>query len=387
MQGHETRPPAPLSPGLPQRPADIPRTYEWFAAMRESHPVAASWALGTPSWQIFRYDDVASVLTDHARFSSGAFATEGLLADTLISRDPPEHGKLRSLVNMAFTPRAVTRLTGRVTEITRELLDRVRARGRMDVVADLALPLPTRVIAEMLGVPDRDRQAFQRLAGGHSGAGDGQAVRRYFAGLLAERRRRPREDLVSALSVAEVDGQRLSESELVSFCQLLLIAGQETTKNLIANFTLTLADHPDVLAELTREPGLVPGAIEEVLRYLPPVWFLVRRTTTVVELSGVRIPAGETVMPWIASANRDPSRFPDPDRFDVRRDPNRHLGFGHGIHFCVGAPLARLEARVALPMMLDQLRDLRLVSRETIRIHAGLVFVVSSLPVEFAAAA
>src|SRR5205814_532126 len=190
------------------------------------------------------------------------------------------------------------------TEITRELLGRVRSRGRMDVVADLAFPLPTRVIAEMLGVPDRDRQAFQRLAGGHSGAGDGRAVRRYFAGLLAERRRRPREDLVSALSVAEVDGQRLSESELVSFCQLLLIAGQETTRNLIANFTLTLADHPDVHTELTREPGLVPGAIEEVLRYLPPVWFLVRRTTTEVELSGVRIQAGETVMPWIASAKR-----------------------------------------------------------------------------------
>jgi cytochrome P450 len=383
MQRRDT--PAPAWPGLPQRPADIPRTYEWFAAMREAHPVAAGWAMGTPSWQVLRYDDVARVLTDHSRFSSRAFAFEGLLADTLISRDPPEHGKLRSLVNMAFTPRAVTRLTERVAEITRELLDRVRARGRMDLVADLAFPLPTRVIAEMLGVPEQDRPAFQRLVARDSG-GDGRAVRRYFAGLLAERRRRPREDLVSALSVAEVDGQRLSETELLSFCQLLLVAGQETTKNLIANFTLILADHPEVHPELARDPGLVPGAIEEVLRYLPPVWFLVRRTTTEVELSGVRIPAGETVMPWIASANRDPSRFPEPDRFDVRRDPNRHLGFGHGIHFCVGAPLARLEARVALPMMLEQLRDLRLVRREEVRIHAGIVFVVSSLPVEFTAA-
>jgi cytochrome P450 len=215
---------------------------------------------------------------------------------------------------------------------------------------------------------------------------NGHEIRRYFSGLLDERRREPREDLVSALSVAEVDGERLSERELVSFCQLLLIAGQETTKNLIANFTLTLADHPDVRAELVRDLDLVPGAIEEVLRYLPPVWFLVRQTTTEVELSGVRIPAGQLVLPWTASANRDAAQFPEPNRFDIRRDPNRHLAFGQGIHFCVGAPLSRLEARVALPMMLEQLPDLRLVRRESIRIQAGLVFVMSSLPVTFAAA-
>ncbi len=387
MQERPTSPSPPVSPGLPRRPADIARTFEWFAAMRESAPVALGSGFGMPSWQVFRYDDVATVLTDHSRFSSRAFAMGGsMLSDTLISKDPPDHRKLRNLVNMAFTPRAVTRLSGKIAAITQELLDGVRARGEMDVVADLAFPLPARVIAEMLGVPDHDWDLFRRLAAMEGDGDHGHDIHRYFSGLLAERRREPRDDLVSALSVAEVDGQRLSERELVSFCHLLLVAGQETTKNLIANFVLTLGDHPDVHAELVSDPDLVPGAIEEVLRYLPPVWFLVRQTTTEVELSGVRIPAGETVLPWTASANRDASQFPEPDRFDIRRDPNRHLAFGHGIHFCVGAPLSRLETRVALPMMLEQLRDLRLVRRESIRIHAGIVFVTSSLPVTFAAA-
>lgn len=386
MQEPTTPSSHPVSPGLPRRPADIPRTFDWFAAMRESHPVAPGSGMGMPSWQVFRYDDVTTVLADHSRFSSQAFAMgDSMLSDTLISKDPPDHRKMRNLVNMAFTPRAVTRLSDKIAAITQELLDGVRARGEMDVVADLAFPLPARVIAEMLGVPEHDWDIFRHLAAMDASGSNRHEIRRYFSGLLDERRREPREDLVSALSVAEVDGERLSERELVSFCQLLLIAGQETTKNLIANFTLTLADHPDVHAELVRDLDLVPGAIEEVLRYLPPVWFLVRQTTTEVELSGVRIPAGQLVMPWTASANRDAAQFPGPDRLDIRRDPNRHLAFGQGIHFCVGAPLSRLEARVALPMMLEQLRDLRLVRRESIRIQAGLVFVVTSLPVTFAA--
>jgi cytochrome P450 len=208
----------------------------------------------------------------------------------------------------------------------------------------------------------------------------------YFSSLLEERRRAPREDLVSALAAAEIDGERLSEHELVSFCFLLLAAGQETTKNLIANFVLTLTDHPEVQEEVVAQPELMPAAVEEVLRYLPPVWFVMRRTTTDVELSGVRIPSGEPVLAWMASANRDSSRFPAADRLDVRREPNRHLSFGHGIHFCVGAPLTRLEAKVALPMMLEQLRDLRVVRRDTIAIRTGIVFIIGNLPVTFEAA-
>jgi cytochrome P450 len=208
-------------------------------------------------------------------------------------------------------------------------------------------------------------------------------MRGYFRELLEARRRSPRDDLLSALSTAEVDGERLSERELINFCSLLLLAGQETTRNLIASFFLTLSDHPDDHARLTRQPELIPSAIEEALRFLPPVWFLMRRTTRDVEVAGVRIPADQMVMHWMASANRDSTQFPDPDRFDVCRDPNRHLAFGQGIHFCVGAPLSRLEAAVALPMLLEQLKDVRVVRERPIGIRPGIVFNITNLPVTF----
>jgi len=376
------------NPGLPTRPEEIQATFDWFREMREWSPVLLDERSPAPFWQVFRYDDVATVLTDHARFSSQtpAFGSSPL-ADTMLVKDPPDHRKLRNLVNLAFTPRAVAGLSGRVAEITSRLLDQVAGNGRMDVVSDVALPLPSRVIAEMLGLPEEDHDEVGRWArvieGGLSMRGGVERIRDYFSALLEERRRAPREDLVSALSNAEIDGERLTERELVNFCILLLFAGQETTKNLIANFFLTLSDHPEDQELLTRQPELIPTAIEEVLRYLPPVWFLMRQTTADVELGGVTIPAGQMVLPWTASANRDSRQFPDPDRFDVRRDPNRHLAFGHGIHFCVGAPLARLEARIALPLMLERLRDLR-VERETpIGIRAGIVFVIGNLPVRF----
>jgi cytochrome P450 len=379
------------APALPSRPEEIAPVYEWFREMREERPVALDERTAMPFWHVFGYDDVSTVLTDHARFSSRTFMFgDSLLSDTLVAKDPPDHRKLRNLVNLAFTPRAVARLSDRVAAITRELLDRVRARGEMDLVADLAFPLPARVIAELLGVPDEDWDIFQRWAaldganpvGGPLDGARAEMVT-YFSGLLEERRRSPREDLITALSTAEIDGERLSERDLVSFCVLLLFAGQETTKNLIANFVLTMSGRQGALAELRRDPGLVPSAVEEILRYLPPVWFLMRRTTADVELSGVRIAAGQMVLAWMASANRDASQFPEPDRFDVRRDPNRHLTFGHGVHFCVGAPLTRLEAKVAVPMMLEGLPDLRVVEGAPVAIRAGIVFVVGNLPVTF----
>jgi cytochrome P450 len=263
----------------------------------------------------------------------------------------------------------------------------------MDVVSDLAFPLPAKIIAELLGVPAQDWNIFQRWA--RMGSSDpsvsrqeaGQTMREemfdYFSRLLEERRRKPQDDLISALALAEVDGERLSEPELLSFCTLLLVAGQETTKNLIANAIVCFTSHPEALERLIREPALVPSAIEEVLRYLPPVWFLVRQTTAELKLGGQHIPANQLVLAWIASANRDPAHFPDPDRFNLEREPNRHLAFGHGIHFCVGAPLARLEAKIALPMVLEQLKGLRRVEGNPINVHTGLVFVIRSLPVTF----
>lgn len=381
---------------LPRSSEDIPRAFSWFEQMRTNHPVLHSEPL--PFWQVFRYEDVKEVLTDYNRFSSQPLPgfSVPFLEDTLVAKDPPDHRKLRNLVNLAFTPRAVAHLADRITQITQDLLDQVRSQGKMDVVTDIAFPLPAKVIAEMLGVPDEDWDIFQRWA--RVSGGDTRAAHRdleelprnmfeemggYFSKLLAERRRSPREDLVSALSVAEIDGERLSEYELVRFCILLLAAGQETTKNLIANAILCFTDHPDTMERLRREPDLMPSAIEEVLRYLPPAWFLFRRTTTDVELGGQLIPANHAVLTWLASAARDPAQFPDPDRFIIDREPNRHITFGHGIHFCIGAPLARLEAKIALPMMVEQLNNLQRVEGVPIEINTGVVFVIENLPVTF----
>jgi cytochrome P450 len=371
---------------------EIPQTYSWFGEMREHNPVFKDER--TRLWQVFRYEDVLAILTDYSRFSSQAYEfTGGFLKNSLIAKDPPDHRKLRNLVNQAFTPKAVAHLSDRITQITQELLDEVRLQGKMDIVSDIAFPLPAKVIAELLGVPSEDWNIFQRWArvDGSAPASSrqesGQSMQvemfNYFSDLLEERRRAPREDLISSLSVAEVDGERLSEPELLSFCTLLLAAGQETTKNLIANAIVCLTDHRASMERLIKEPALMPTAIEEILRFLPPVWFLFRQTKTDVELAGQHIPANQVVLAWTASANRDPARFPDPDRFDIQREPNRHLAFGHGIHFCVGAPLARLEAKIALPMMLHQLKNIQRVEGVPIMVHAGIVFVIRSLPVTF----
>jgi cytochrome P450 len=379
----------------PRTLEEISQTYSWFADMRSHQPVFYNEEMQL--WQVFRYEDVLTVLTDYNRFSSRPLMrfAGGFLRETLVSKDPPEHRKLRNLVNQAFTPRAVARLSDRITQITQELLDRVRAEGKMDVVSDIAFPLPAKVIAEMLGVPPEDWDIFQRWA--RVDGSDPAVMRRdparmqhmqqemfnFFSRLLEDRRRSPREDLITALCNAEVDGERLSENELVSFCMLLLFAGQETTKNLIANAILCFTDYPDTMERLTREPALMAGAIEEVLRYLSPVWFLFRTTKTDVELAGQHIPANQTVLAWTASANRDPAQFRDPERFDIEREPNRHLAFGHGVHFCVGAPLSRLEARIALPMMLAQFKGLQRVKDFPITVNTGIVFVIRSLPVTF----
>src|SRR5215831_527424 len=267
---------------------ELPQTYSWLGEMRTSHPVF--YDEGTHLWHVFRYEDVLAVLTDYTRFSSQAYELSGnFFKGTLLGKDPPDHRKLRNLVNQAFTPRAVARLSDRITQITQELLDAVRLKGKMDIVSDIAFPLPAKVIAELLGVPPEDWDIFQRWArvDGSDAANrreSGQSMQvemfDYFSDLLEERRRAPREDLISSLSVAEVDGERLSEPELLSFCTLLLAAGQETTKNLITNAIVCLSDHRESMERLIHEPALMPTAIEEILRFLPPVWFLFRQTKT-----------------------------------------------------------------------------------------------------------
>jgi cytochrome P450 family 109 len=378
----------------PQLLEEILESYTEFEKMRVEHPVIYSEEMRM--WQVFRYEDVSQAITNHADFSSTIMGASdvSVLKDTLVATDPPDHRKLRNLVNLAFTPKSVARLAGRITEITQELLNEVLPHGKMDIVPDIAFPLPAKVIAEMIGVPGEDWDIFKRwaLIGDTEGRvqDDGtteltlkQELSLYFADLLQQRRKTPREDLITSLSNAQIDGEQLSDREIIDFCILLLLAGQETTKNLIANAILCFTDHPDAMQKLIREPALMPAAIEEVVRYLPPAWFVLRLTTKEIELSGQRIPAHKPVMAWLAAANRDPEQFPDPNRFDIQRTPNRHIGFGHGIHFCVGAPLARVEAQIVLPMLLQQLKGLQRVKDVPIKVSRGLVFIIRNLPVTF----
>ena len=334
----------------------------------------------TDLWMIFDYDGVKRTLTDHEAFSSIIAPPTAATSQWLVFLDPPRHTKLRALIMRAFTPRAVAGLEPRIQDLSCELLEQPIERGEMDLVGDFSLPLPLMVIAEMLGAPVGDWPRFRRwsdviLELSHTVSGGEEAARvqrafsavteemkAYLAGLLEQRRVTPKDDLLTRLVEAEVDGERLTEEELLGFFQLLLVAGHETTTNLISNAILSFIEHPDQLARLRASPELLPSAVEEVLRYRSPVQAMWRATRQDVLMHGQVIPSGKLVMPMIGSANRDPGKFPDADRFDITRDPNPHIAFGHGIHFCIGAPLSRLEARVALPAFLERVKGFELTS-------------------------
>lgn len=364
--------------------------FPWYRLMRDSQPVY--YQSDYRSWQVFLYDDVQRVLSDYATFSSSFSGGQGRdpLSTSVISMDPPRHRQLRNLVTQAFTPRGVAQLSGRITTIVNTLLDQVIKHGRMDVVDDLSYPLPVIVIAEMLGIPQEDRARFKMWSDAVVGAsyprgGNPQAeMSVYFLDMIEKRRHEAKEDLISALLNAQIDGEHLSQQELLGFCVLLLVAGNETTTNLIGNAFVCFDEHPEVMEQLRAEPALIPGAIEEVLRYRSPVQFMYRRAAADVTLEGQEIRAGQMVISWIGSANRDERQFPDPERFDIQRTPNRHLAFGHGIHFCIGAPLARLEAKIALTLMFERMKDIQRVRSVPLESTGStLVYGVKHLPVTF----
>lgn len=355
---------------------------------RNPHPLYDQLRTSSPAlhvapldlWMLFDYEAVKQALHDHDTWSSRAAPPGGTPLDWLIFLDPPRHTKLRALIARAFTPRSVASLEPRIRELSRDLLDATIERGEMDLCADYAVPLPMMVIAEMLGIPIEDRPRFRRWGDAildlsqtiMGGAEAERAVREagiakeemraYLAVVLEERRRAPKDDLLTRLLQAEVDGERLRDDEILAFFQLLLLAGSETTTNLISNSILCFLEHPAELARVLATPALIPTAIEEVLRYRSPVQAMFRATRRAVEVHGQVIPEGKLVLAMIGSANRDPRHFESPDRFDVGRDPNPHIGFGHGIHFCIGAPLARLEAHIALPDLLSRLSGFRLAT-------------------------
>lgn len=347
----------------------------------------------TGAWIVLDYDGVKRVLNDSDAFSSAASPPGTITADWLIFADPPRHTKLRALVMRAFTPRAVAGLQWRIHEIASDLLDGLRERDEIDLVSEFSVPLPLRVIAEMLGAPSADIGRFRRwtdaiVSLSHTVSGDpraGKAVadvrivnaemREYLPTLLEARRISPTEDLLTRLVHAEIDGDRLTDDEILGFFQLLLLAGHETTTNLIDNAIIALCEHPDQLALLRAAPDLLTPAIEEVLRFRSPVQTMFRVARAPVTLGTSVIPAGSLVLAMIGSANRDPGRFAEPNRFDVTRTPNPHVAFGHGIHFCVGAPLARLEAHTALELLLERWTTFALASddpwepREAFHVH------------------
>ena len=378
-----------------------------LSRLRDEPVCRATMPRGLKVWLVTRYTDAKALLNDprlskdsarardlfqaHTTATSTSSPVAAALSGHMLNADPPSHTRLRKLVNKAFTARTVSRLRPRIEQITEELLDQVAVDGRVDLLASFAFPLPTTVICELLGVPVADRDDFGAWTKTLVSAAtpedlmrDSAAMAAYLTELITEKRRTPTEDLLSDLAHVSDDGDRLSHDELVAMAFLLLVAGHETTVNLIGNSVLALLRNPDQLAALRADPGLVPAAVEEFLRFEGPINIATLRfTTEPVRAGDVEIPAGEFVMISLLAANRDGDRFADPDRLDVTRPTGGHLAFGHGIHYCVGAPLARLEAEIALGALLRRFGTWALDSEpESLRWREStLVHGLETLPV------
>jgi cytochrome P450 len=374
--------------------------YPLYRYLHSAAPVQWNDVLG--AWTLARYADVMVSLTD-ARFSADRTyqgepeALEGYqLAKSMLVSDPPDHTRMRALVSKAFTPRMIEQLRPRIVSIVDELLDRIAAKPdrRFDLIGELAYPLPVLVIAELLGVPAEDREIFEEWSALLAASLDPlvssdlmarvtqarDALHTYLRGIIAERRREPRADLISALVAVEERGDVLSEPELVVMCTLLLIAGHETTVNLIGNGMLALLRHPDQLAQLRDSPQLIGTAIEELLRFDSPVQMTGRIVSAPIELSGQALAAGDWVLLLLGAANRDPAQFPAPDQLDLARSPNPHVAFGRGIHFCLGAPLARIEGQIAIGALIRRFPELSLAG-DPIRRDQITLRGLKSLPV------
>lgn len=350
---------------------------EWFARARAEAPVF--YDSTRFAWQVFRYEDYLTVSTNPQLFSSDfspVFPVPEELKllmgpGTFGGIDPPRHGPLRKLVSQAFTPRRMQKLEPRIEEITRDLLDALGDRTEIDVVKDLAYPLPVTMIAELLGVPAEDQDLFREWVDvilnnegmEYPNLPDdfaetmGPAIKEWAAYLyakIAEKREKPADDLMSGLIESEVEGRRLTDEEIVNIVALLLTAGHISSATLLSNLFLVLDENPQALADLRADRSLIPGAIEETLRYRSPFNNIFRLVKEDTEILGHPMKAGQMVIAWSQSANRDAEQFPDPDVFDIRREANKHMAFGHGIHHCLGAFLARMEAKVFLNLALDR---------------------------------
>lgn len=384
--------------------------YPYYRVMRRVKPLLHIARFNM--WVALRYDDVRKVLSDYTHFSSNFHKglnvesehLAGSIGASLVSADPPIHTKLRGLVSKAFTTGAVARLEPRIEQLTHRLLDQVCETGRIDLIKDLAYPLPVIVIAEMLGIPPEDREMFKhwsdevvatsdrvlsdrdkrRMQGTYQEAVRENEMHDYLHKIVEQRRADPRDDLISGLVAAEIDGERLTAQEVLAFISLLLVAGNETTTNLIGNAIMTFLDHPREFERLQADMTLLPTAIEEVLRYRSPVQATFRVVAQDVELGGQMLREGQWMIAGIGSANRDESKFKNGNTFDITRTPNPHIAFGFGIHHCLGAPLARLESRVALRIIIERLQNIKRADRKLLEPAAGFIINgVKSLPLTF----
>ncbi len=364
-----------------------------YAALREERPVHLN---DRPRfWAISRFEDVEAALREWPVFSSASGITlDGFsgLKPMIILMDPPRQAELRRVLQKAFTAKRIAAQESLIRHIARALLDAIPG-DNVDLVSAFTAPLPIMVIAEMLGVDPSDRELFKQWSNGimATAAGDYESlisnyehIFDYFRGVVAARRNDPRDDLVTALVQAEVDGHQLSDDDILGFCALLLIAGNETTTNLLGNAVTVLAAQPDARAEIVADMSLLPNAIEEVLRFEGPVPTLTRTTTTGVALRGETIRAGEKVMLLLAAANRDPRVFDDAERFDIHRAARKHIAFGSGIHFCMGANLARLEARVAMEELLGRFPHYRVTADTLTYFNTPSIRGPKALPVRLA---
>jgi cytochrome P450 len=394
----------PITLGSPEFMADPQAHFTWLRTHAPVYRARIVALLEQDVWVVSRYADCRSLLTDDRfpRSPAGgpAIAAEmpdslQLLTDSLIYKDEPEHRRLRRLVVKPFTPRAIARLGQRVDILANALLDELEPRGVVDLHDEFALPIPMTVISEMVGVPETDRDRFRRgaqaLIGGmadrdeQTWTDEVAALAELVRELIERRRSTPGDDLLTGLIQAEDEGDRLDDDELAAMVFTLVTAGYETTFNLIINAVVALLDHPDQLARLHAEPSLMSSAIEEVLRYAGPVQSTeVLTAAEDVVLHDRTIPAGSPVLPLLAAANHDPAEFDEPGVFDIARSPNRHIGFGHGTHFCLGANLARMETRVALGALLRRNPGLALaVDRDELALEPVPMFVrYRSLPVQ-----
>jgi cytochrome P450 len=369
----------------------------WLRMMRDEQPV---WRDAYGIWHVFRYADVARAISDSRVFSSDLGRVfplgEKFSQGNLLRTDPPRHHTLRRLVGAAFSPRVVTGLAPRIAEVTHELLDATGGTDEFDLVSALAYPLPVTVIAELLGLPISDRELFRAWADrlfnrDIADPNDPELARKideasadmlaYLRDHCADRRAHPRQDLISKLATVEVDGERLSDEEVVNFSMVLLLAGHITTTALLGNTVLCMDEHPEVWAQMHVDRSLIEPTIEEVLRYRPSFTQVGRVTMADTEVAGQVIPADALVSPWLLSANRDEREFADPDRFDIRRSGNHHLAFGHGIHFCIGQLLARLEGRIAVGVLLDRYAEIQLVPGRLLEFYSRGIFAAREVPV------